>query len=85
MDTNIIIDMGALAEIAYSDYGQGNFIDYGEVIVANENQTLYLTNSYTVVDYIDTNTSMQAILLEKNDSAGDPTGQYVISFRGTQE
>jgi hypothetical protein len=28
---------------------------------------------------------MQGLLLEKNDSAGNPTGEYIIAFRGTQE
>lgn len=82
-DKQTITDMGMLADIAYSEYG-GTFINYGEVISTVEDRSLALNFSYTVKDYISHWTDMQAILLEKNDSGGNPTGEYVIAFRGTE-
>ena len=82
----IITDMGILADIAYSEYGQENFIYYDKVINANEDDSFTLNSSYTVIDYRATLiTNMQAILFAKNDSAGNPTDEHVIAFRGTQE
>jgi len=83
-DSKIIADMGLLAEIAYSEFGVGEFVDYGEIIQSNEDNSFSLNNSYTVKDFADTYTGMQAILLTKNDSIGNPTDEFVIAFRGTE-
>ncbi|APG25569.1 alpha/beta hydrolase family protein [Syntrophotalea acetylenica] len=78
-------DMGQLAEISYVAYGTAIKIDdtlLGEFSIEGSSLSLY--DSYTVKDYISHWTDMQAILLEKNDSGGNPTGEYVIAFRGTE-
>ncbi len=43
-----VTDMGILADVAYSEYG-GVFIDYGETITGNEDNSFILSASYEVV------------------------------------
>ena len=50
----------------------------------NDGKIYVLNSPYTVIDYTSNATDMQAILLEKNDSGGNPTGEYVVAFRGTE-
>lgn len=83
-----VTDMSQLADIAYLPYGASiNIGDvyYRNVALSDANGNLksyYLTSKYTVIDY-DNNSKgngMEAVLLRN-----DTTGQFVISFRGTQE
>lgn len=59
MQMKYISDMGILAEIAYSDYGDDEFIRKGGIIRTNEDGALFLSTSYTVIDYLDSYTGMQ--------------------------
>ena len=83
-----ITDMSQLADIAYLPYGASinvGDVYYRNVTLSDTNGNLksyYLTSKYTVIDY-DNNSKgngMEAVLLRN-----DTTGQFVISFRGTQE
>lgn len=77
--------MGQLSAISYEAYGTA--IKIGDTLLGEfsvEGSSFSLYDSYTVIDYISHWTEMQAILLEKNDSGGNPTGEYVVAFRGTE-
>ncbi len=85
IDQNIVLEMGLLSQLSCLDYGSTplkkndlltNFTDDGI------NYTLDF--SYTVKDYSSTASGMQAILLRKNDSSGNPTDAYIIAFRETE-
>lgn len=82
---NNISDLGQLSTISYFDYGTSLFqgqVLQGVFVVEGENFSL--NSSYTIIDFADTDTGMQAMLLAKNDSAGNAIGEYVIAFRGTE-
>lgn len=85
IDNNQISDMGILAEVAYETYGGISRIFIGAAISSDKDGKYLLDSTYSVVDYSENWTDMQALLLEKNDSGGNPTGEYVVAFRGTQE
>ncbi len=78
-EKRMIMDMGILSDIAYSEYG-GTFIKIGEEISANEDSSLALNSIYTVIDHTEEDVSfdMQAILLRDNSE-----NKYIIAFRGT--
>lgn len=78
-EQQLVTDMGILSHIAYSKYG-GTFLKIGNVISSNEDNSLVLSSSYTVIDHTpeDAPFDMEAILLQNND-----TNEYVIAFRGT--
>ncbi|CCK80811.1 hemolysin-type lysine-binding protein [Desulfobacula toluolica] len=91
IDSNIITDMGQLSALTYKNYpseSSNSLLNKGKILQGTFNigqDSFSLNNSYTVKDYADTPSDMQALLLEKNDSTGNPTGEYIIAFRGTQE
>jgi hypothetical protein len=77
--------MGLLSQLSYLDYGSTPLKkddSFNNFTYDGINYTI--DSSYTVIDYTSTDTDMQAILLEKNDTSGNPTGEYVIAFRGTE-
>ena len=85
IDLEKITDMGLIAQLSYQTYGDSPLVINETISTFTEDGNNYNFNfSYTVVDYTSTSTDMQAVLFEKNDNSGNPTGEYVIAFRGTQ-
>jgi hypothetical protein len=85
MDRTIITDLGLISQVSYLLFGNNPLVkwdSFNSFIDDGINYTL--NSSYTVIDYTSHWTDIQAILLEKNDSGGNPTGEYVIAFRGTE-
>lgn len=79
MDNKTIEEMGLLAEIAYDNLEQdSNFTSNGVTykVIATQNQFLdeFYPNLY----------GFQAMFLEKQNSNGEGTGEFVIAFRGTE-
>lgn len=85
MDQRLISDMGLLSQVSYLLFGDSPLVK-GETFngFVDDGKNYTLDSSYTVIDYISHWSEMQAILLEKNDSGGNPTGEYVVAFRGTE-
>lgn len=86
LNENTITDMGQLSNLSYISYGDQIAIgeQYNGLFAkqdSNGNTVQFnLISNYTVIDYVSTGNSMEALLL-KNES----TGRFVIAFRGTQE
>ena len=76
MNKQIITDMGILSDIVYSNFDT-EYIYKGAEIKADKSGEQTLSSAYTVKDYADTPTDMQALLLQNDD-------KYVIAFRGTE-
>ncbi len=76
-DNEIITEMGLLSQMVYLDFGKYPIVKGETVKIFTESGNTYiLNNSYVIKDLIDTDSGMQALLLESG-------GQYVIAFRGT--
>jgi hypothetical protein len=85
LNQQVITDMGLLSQFSYKDFDVYPILKGQSVSQFSDDGKVYILNSsYTVIDYTSHWTDMQAILLEKNDSGGNPTGEYVIAFRGTE-
>ncbi|MDD5053685.1 MAG: hypothetical protein PHO27_13195 [Sulfuricurvum sp.] len=74
-----ITDMGQLANFAYVDYAKLELNKRYAGDFTLDGDTFFLNSGYTVIDMISTSSSMQALLLQKDD------GSFIIAFRGTQE
>src|SRR3990167_1325392 len=70
MEANTLVTMGIISDKVYNETPNVDYFVKGAILVANG-------TTYTVKDYADTPTGMQALLLESG-------GQYVIAFRGTE-
>jgi hypothetical protein len=92
MDKTLVSDMGLLSQLSYLLFGDSPLVKGETFNVFVDDGIIYtLNSSYTVIDYTpttitmpDSSFDMQALLLAKNDNAGNPTGEYVIAFRGTE-
>ncbi|RKV91648.1 MAG: hypothetical protein D8H92_15060, partial [Campylobacter sp.] len=90
-EEQIITEMGKLAQMAYKSPNQDNF-KVGAVLsdfIDDDNGIKYKLNSkYRVIDYVDEQTDMQALLLERGETNGNGefkgSGNYVLAFRGTE-
>lgn len=84
IDQNYVLEMGLLSQLSYLDFGSTP-LKKGELLTnfTDDGINYTLDSSYTVKDYTSTASGMDAILLRKNDSSGNPTDEYIIAFRGT--
>lgn len=83
---SMVSDMGLISQMSYLPFGVPPIVK-GDIATGfnDDGKTYTLGLAYTVIEYTDTLSNMQALFLEKNDNQGNPTGEYVIAFRGTQE
>ncbi len=72
-----ITEMGLLSQMAYLSFGNEPLVK-GQLVdqFTDDGVVYYLDKTYTVIDYTDTSSDMQALLLKNGD-------EYVIAFRGT--
>ncbi len=83
MDQQLISEMGIISSEVYDNVPSGSryFIDNPIDMFV---ETSFGITSYSVIDKCDTQSGLQALLLQQNDISGAPTSEYVIVFRGTQ-
>lgn len=71
-----ITEMGLLSQMAYLSFGSDLVEGQSYNKFTDDGTIYYLDKTYKVIDYTNTSSDMQALLLESG-------GQYVIAFRGT--
>lgn len=89
MNINVgsVMEMGQLAQLAYGEFDVElveNEVINGTFTVDGD-KTVTLSNRYRIEELESTSSSMDAVLLQRIDENGNDTGEYVISFRGSQQ